>query len=158
MTDHHRFDPGRARFITVVDLFALCRAELRLEILAALASGPIDVGALSDRLDVAFTTVSDHLQHLQDGGLAEYTRDGHRHVYRLGPAVRAVTLDGWLKFTLLADDGSIVETRLPPDVMRKLLRGREPDPGSNGSTGASGHGGPGRVPESGRPPTAPGSP
>jgi ArsR family transcriptional regulator len=55
----------------------------RLEILHALATGPIEVGRLAESLGASQPNVSQHLAILRSAGLVEAERDGREVRYRL---------------------------------------------------------------------------
>ena len=55
----------------------------RLEILHALASGPIEVGRLAQRIGATQPNVSQHLAVLRTAGLVDAERDGREVRYRL---------------------------------------------------------------------------
>ena len=60
----------------------------RLEILHALAAGPIEVGRLADAMGASQPNVSQHLAVLRGAGIVEAERDGREVRYRLAdPAV-----------------------------------------------------------------------
>ena len=51
-------------------------------IFETLASGPLSVGELADRLPVSRPAVSQHLRVLTDAGLVDVRPDGNRRLYR----------------------------------------------------------------------------
>jgi DNA-binding transcriptional ArsR family regulator len=55
----------------------------RLEILHALATGPIEVGKLAERIGASQPNVSQHLGILRGAGLVEAVRDGREVRYAL---------------------------------------------------------------------------
>ena len=55
----------------------------RLEILHALATGPIEVGKLAERIGASQPNVSQHLAILRGAGLVEAERDGREVRYAL---------------------------------------------------------------------------
>ena len=55
----------------------------RLEILHALASGPIEVGRLAEAIGASQPNVSQHLAVLRTAGIVEAERDGREVRYRL---------------------------------------------------------------------------
>jgi len=55
----------------------------RLEILHALAHGPIEVGRLAQRIGASQPNVSQHLAVLRTAGLVDAERDGREVRYRL---------------------------------------------------------------------------
>jgi ArsR family transcriptional regulator len=55
----------------------------RLEILHALADGPIEVGRLAQRIGASQPNVSQHLAVLRTAGLVDAERDGREVRYRL---------------------------------------------------------------------------
>jgi ArsR family transcriptional regulator len=55
----------------------------RLEILHALAAGPLGVGRLADELRLSQPNVSQHLAVLRSTGLVEADRGGREAIYRL---------------------------------------------------------------------------
>jgi ArsR family transcriptional regulator len=55
----------------------------RLEILHALASGPIEVGRLAQQIGASQPNVSQHLAVLRTAGLVDAERDGREVRYRL---------------------------------------------------------------------------
>jgi len=60
------------------ELFKALAHPLRLRIVAALASGPLHVTALSERLEAPQPFVSQQLRRLKDAGLIEpHTKQGH---------------------------------------------------------------------------------
>ena len=74
-----------------VDEITLLQAEVlktlssprRLEILHALASGPIEVGRLATKIGATQPNVSQHLAVLRSAGLVDAERDGREVRYRL---------------------------------------------------------------------------
>jgi DNA-binding transcriptional ArsR family regulator len=75
----------------VMDEITILQAEVlktlasprRIEILHALARGPMEVGRLADALGAAQPNVSQHLAVLRGAGLVEAERDGREVRYRL---------------------------------------------------------------------------
>jgi DNA-binding transcriptional ArsR family regulator len=75
-----------------VDEITLLQAEVlktlasprRLEILHAMAAGPIEVGRLARQIHATQPNVSQHLAVLRSAGLVEAERDGREVRYRLG--------------------------------------------------------------------------
>ncbi|WP_053947467.1 winged helix-turn-helix transcriptional regulator [Halolamina sediminis] len=75
----HYFPPGydeRER-----ERIALARRETARAILAALLTGETPAAALADRLDVARSTLSYHVDRLRDAGLVEQRRDDRGRVH-----------------------------------------------------------------------------
>ena len=62
----------------------------RRAIVEQLASGPLAVRELADRLPVSRPAVSQHLKVLRDAGLVVERAAGTRRIYRLDPAGMAV--------------------------------------------------------------------
>jgi ArsR family transcriptional regulator len=55
----------------------------RLEIIHALARGPIEVGRLAELIDASQPNISQHLAVLRTAGIVEAERDGREVRYRL---------------------------------------------------------------------------
>ncbi len=55
----------------------------RLDILHALARGPLEVGRLADRIGASQPNVSQHLAVMRSAGIVEAERDGREVRYRL---------------------------------------------------------------------------
>ena len=72
--------------ITILQADALktLASPRRIEILHALASGPIEVGRLAGAIGASQPTVSQHLAVLRSAGIVEAERDGREVRYRLG--------------------------------------------------------------------------
>jgi len=67
-----------------IDLFIVFEERSRrLEILHALATGPIEVGRLADAIGASQPNVSQHLAVLRSSGIVEAQRDGREVRYRL---------------------------------------------------------------------------
>lgn len=58
----------------------------RREIIEALRSGELTVGAIAERLPVSRPAVSKHLRVLEGAGLVTGWREGTRHLYAVDPA------------------------------------------------------------------------
>lgn len=77
--------------VKVMDEITILQAEIlktlasprRLEILHALAGGPIEVGRLAEAIGASQPNVSQHLAVLRVAGLVEAERDGREVRYRL---------------------------------------------------------------------------
>jgi DNA-binding transcriptional ArsR family regulator len=87
--------PGQGRALPVVqpagDCVTALRAlgeETRVRIVALLMDQPMDVGAISDALDVSPYNVSKHLRVLRDAGLLEVEKEGRLRRYALPEAIR----------------------------------------------------------------------
>ena len=57
----------------------------RRAILATLANGDANIGALVDRFDISFNGVSKHVKVLERAGLVVRTVTGREHLLRLNP-------------------------------------------------------------------------
>jgi DNA-binding transcriptional ArsR family regulator len=87
--------PGRGRALPVVqqpnDCVTALRAlgeETRVRIVALLMEQPMDVGAISDALDVSQYNVSKHLRVLREAGLLEVEKEGRQRRYALPEAIK----------------------------------------------------------------------
>jgi DNA-binding transcriptional ArsR family regulator len=87
--------PGQGRALSVVqqrhDCLTALRAlgeETRVRIVALLMEHPLDVGAISDALDVSPYNVSKHLRVLREAGLLEVGKEGRQRRYALPEAIR----------------------------------------------------------------------
>jgi DNA-binding transcriptional ArsR family regulator len=99
----------------------------RMEIVMALAHRPRCVGELQEWLGLPrMSTVTEHLQYLQEFGIVTWARDKTRHIYRLTDHLKIFIEDGniqiglsvaaghWLRLNIVEDasSGRIVN---PPD-------------------------------------------
>ena len=75
-----------ARASTTSDVFNAIGDVHRREILDALISGEMTVGAIVNDLSMSQPTVSKHLRVLSEVGLVSCRADGRRRLYRLEPA------------------------------------------------------------------------
>lgn len=85
---------GRRRFYPAnrddVELAAALNDEATAPIIDALARlGPTSVSALADAVERDVSTVTHHLQRLEEGGLVQRTREGREIANRLAPDVHA---------------------------------------------------------------------
>lgn len=55
----------------------------RRRIIDILASGPLPVVSIAERLPVSRPAVSQHLKILQEAGIVEMATEGRRHLYKL---------------------------------------------------------------------------
>src|ERR1700710_2127827 len=78
----------------------------RREILERLSGGPVSVSGLAAPLNITLTAVAQHLQVLEESGLAHTEKTGRVRTCRLGTAGFAV-LEKWI-----ADRRSLWERRL----------------------------------------------
>lgn len=69
--------------ILQADILKTLASPRRLEILHALATGPLEVGRLAQSLGASQPNVSQHLAVLRAAGLVEADRDGREVRYRL---------------------------------------------------------------------------
>ena len=69
--------------ILQADVLKTLASPRRLEILHALASGPIEVGRLAERIGASQPNVSQHLAVLRTAGLVDAEREGREVRYRL---------------------------------------------------------------------------
>jgi DNA-binding transcriptional ArsR family regulator len=67
------------------DEWAVLGDRTRRAIVEQLATGPLAVGELADRLPVSRPAVSQHLKLLKDAGLVVEQAAGTRRIYRLDP-------------------------------------------------------------------------
>ncbi len=91
--------PGRT--LLARELSALLKAIAhpdRVRIIEELKGGALDVTALSERLDVPATRISQHLSLLKAQRLVEERRDGRHHHYSLAERELAVWLLDGVKF------------------------------------------------------------
>jgi ArsR family transcriptional regulator len=65
------------------DVLKTLASPRRLEILHALADGPLEVGRLATRIGASQPNVSQHLAVLRGAGLVDAERDGREVRYRL---------------------------------------------------------------------------
>jgi DNA-binding HxlR family transcriptional regulator len=118
----------------------------RMEIVMALAHRPRCVGELQEWLGLPrMSTVTDHLQHLQEFGIVTWTRDKTRHIYRLTEHLKIFIEDGniqiglsvaaghWLRLNIVEDasSGRIVN---PPDYFLDASKLRLIDEGESGAS------------------------
>jgi DNA-binding transcriptional ArsR family regulator len=86
--------PGQGRVLPVQpsgDCVTALRAlgeETRVRIVALLMEQPLDVGAISDALDVSPYNVSKHLRVLREAGLLAVEKEGRLRRYALPEAIR----------------------------------------------------------------------
>jgi DNA-binding transcriptional ArsR family regulator len=87
--------PGRGRVLPVVqqpnDCVTALRAlgeETRVRIVALLMDQPLDVGAISDALEVSPYNVSKHLRVLREAGLLEVEKEGRLRRYALPEGIK----------------------------------------------------------------------
>ena len=87
--------PGRGRALPVVqqpnDCVTALRAlgeETRVRIVALLMDQPMDVGAISDALEVSPYNVSKHLRVLREAGLLEVQKEGRLRRYALPEGIK----------------------------------------------------------------------
>ena len=87
--------PGRGRALPVVqqpnDCVTALRAlgeETRVRIVALLMDQPLDVGAISDALEVSPYNVSKHLRVLREAGLLEVEKEGRLRRYALPEGIK----------------------------------------------------------------------
>lgn len=80
-------EPGASRLIS--ELCMVFASEIRLEVLAQLASSEQSVTELIETLQVDQPTVSHALRKLKDYGLVTDRREGQRHYYRLTESTHA---------------------------------------------------------------------
>jgi DNA-binding transcriptional ArsR family regulator len=69
--------------ILQADVLRTLASPRRLEILHALARGPIEVGRLAEAIGASQPNVSQHLAVLRSAGIVEAERDGREVRYRL---------------------------------------------------------------------------
>ena len=69
-------------------------AEIRIELLLALARGEARVGAIAESLQREFSQVSQHLVELTSQGFVVLRRAGKHHFYRLAPGVQVREAEG----------------------------------------------------------------
>jgi DNA-binding transcriptional ArsR family regulator len=87
--------PGQGRALPMIqqsiDCVTALRAlgeETRVRIVALLMARPLDVGAISDALDVSPYNVSKHLRVLREAGLLEVEKEGRLRRYALPEAIK----------------------------------------------------------------------
>ena len=84
----------------------------RIRIIEELKSGALDVSALSDRLGVTSTRVSQHLALLKAHRLVEERRDGRYHYYSLADR----DLAGWV-----LNGTPFIEQRIASDIAARQM-------------------------------------
>lgn len=86
--------------------------ENRRAIVEILATGPLPVQQIADRLTISRPAVSRHLRLLSDAGLVDHRAEGTRHLYELRPEgveavvsyMQSVWGEATARFTLLAEN------------------------------------------------------
>jgi DNA-binding transcriptional ArsR family regulator len=131
---------ARMAFVTLGDAMELAHSRLRLEILAVIARGPLDVSSLSSCLDLEVSYVSRNVHKLAQAGYVVVAREGQRRrVCSLGPAASVTTKpDGAGMLTLKADDGNAMHLELTEPTLAELSH-RDPTPSAikKGPAGSS---------------------
>ena len=78
------------------DVFKAMASEPRRRILNHLAGGPMTVGEVAERFDMALPSISKHLSILKDAGLVHEQKRGQYVLYSLAADNLANTLYGFL--------------------------------------------------------------
>jgi DNA-binding transcriptional ArsR family regulator len=78
------------------DVFKAMASEPRRRILNHLAGGPMTVGEVAERFDMALPSISKHLSILKDAGLVYEQKRGQYVLYSLAADNLANTLYGFL--------------------------------------------------------------
>lgn len=102
------------RWAGIVELAALCSEGVRLEILLALASGPLEVGPLAVRVGRDSASVSHHLKPLYEAGVLKRVKHGAWATYSFNPEIVEVEVrEETLVFTFRPVGELVVQCRLP---------------------------------------------
>lgn len=80
----------------MVDAFKALASEPRRRILNYLAGGPMTVGEIAERFDMALPSISKHLSVLKEAGLVQEQKRGQYVLYFLASDNLANTLYGFL--------------------------------------------------------------
>jgi DNA-binding transcriptional ArsR family regulator len=78
------------------DVFKALASEPRRRILNHLAGGPMTVGEIADKFDMALPSISKHLSILKEAGLVHEQRRGQFILYSVAPDHLANLLYGFL--------------------------------------------------------------
>ena len=78
------------------DVFKALASEPRRRILNHLAGGPMTVGEIAERFDMAMPSISKHLSVLKEAGLVREQKRGQFVLYHLAADNLANTLYGFL--------------------------------------------------------------
>ncbi|MFG0260555.1 MAG: metalloregulator ArsR/SmtB family transcription factor [Phycisphaerales bacterium JB041] len=101
----------------------------RLELMLAVMHEPASVGELAESLGLDCSLLSHHLGLLRRAGLVASKQVGHKHEYRLGPAVVHHERDASrVRMTVRGGDGVTVDLTLAvPVSLNGVLREPKPE-------------------------------
>lgn len=128
--DHSQFaaradDPNHPIRLHMMELIRLLGCGKRLEMLAALSTGPLCVDELASVLNYEPTDMSKNLKVLRSAGLVQEGRDGHSHPHCLTTGVSAHLRDQHLSIsTTTYRREELVISMIPDSLILQMLKDR----------------------------------
>jgi DNA-binding transcriptional ArsR family regulator len=98
---------GLAELEGLDSVFAALASRSRRTILSVLHArgGEMTSGAIAERFDYSWPTISQHLRVLEQAGLVTVSLRGREHLYQLQPDRLQTVAGGWLARFTEPDDG-----------------------------------------------------